>query len=903
MPTYSNEWDPGDARANNEHRNRMGFGGTEHGGVQYAQRSRMLGDEAQKRGAYQSDFGQSNESRGLGMNSRGAQGRAMDLAESAARGNQPSAAEIMSRRNTSAAVNAGRSLAGGIKGGPGARVAAMRNAQRMGAQQMADGAARTEELRANEMDRARGQFIGASTAMRQGDTAQRGQDLDATRIQQTNELTQRGLNDTQQRFFEQQGFNTQVQDQNNQLAQQAMANQAWAAGRGAEGEDEKFEFGKVMEFAKTAAGTAAGMAGGAATAMSDEAAKDLMPMGSLGGLSYGGTTGGSTNAMSGGGMNAMAGQQWNNSQIRGMSGPSIMRSDMAGKNGVMFSPGEIKDPVSAPAFIAAEGERRQDADPYMRVADTGVAGAPRGYAAARAGHAGSMFSEAPAVASGYEKQAAQTGAPGTDDWNKYGAPGAKDGPVDWKHGGTTTEAGKKPNAVMGSLAGMLRGFAAPTSTSDVRSKDGVMFSDDKTKLAAAWDEGHRAALQDVSKRGGTEAAKAVQIDRATSEQMRVNAKRDGKKGGDSAMVRDAVAESMAKRNALVDSRPVSGGEVGHAAKPVSRDRPGSEVQPLTEEERRQQPWYRGAPPSAPQQAAPPEEDGVLASVGRFFKSDEKAKNVIDLKDDVTRTDPKDEKSFQAWKKKYAHPQDDGEDYDLRGAWKAGLKPGPDGHWPDTFKRPNHPTFSNESKYAGNEGAKPGRWEGDTFIPYAEPGSDASRMRDGSSDPRTNSFDKTFRRDTKADQKAVKKGVQDKAGKDADAMMAGMQASLGKGPSARVEDVDSDEKPDLRNAASEAGKAGHIPEHAMFRAMKAMEPSLYAYKPEFKPPEQAPGEVQAGPMANNMERDPIAGTAIVREPKTGLLAIDKDKALKLTMGSLAVLANDVEQMKRKKGARK
>lgn len=75
-----------------------------------------------------------------------------------------------------------------------------------------------------------------------------------------------------------------------------------------------------------------------------------------------------------------------------------------------------------------------------------------------------------------------------------------------------------------------------------------------------------------------------------------------------------------------------------------------------------------------------------------------------------------EKEFQSWKKQYA-PKDSGADYDLRGAFKADLKPGADGHWPDTFKKPNHPTFSDESQYA--KFGDPGRWEGEKFIPPSE----------------------------------------------------------------------------------------------------------------------------------------------------------------------------------------
>jgi spore germination cell wall hydrolase CwlJ-like protein len=76
-----------------------------------------------------------------------------------------------------------------------------------------------------------------------------------------------------------------------------------------------------------------------------------------------------------------------------------------------------------------------------------------------------------------------------------------------------------------------------------------------------------------------------------------------------------------------------------------------------------------------------------------------------------------EAQFQTWKSQYA-PNDSGFDYDLRGAFKAGVTPDPkNGHWPDTFKKPNHETFSVESQYAvGADKAKAGKWDGETFIP-------------------------------------------------------------------------------------------------------------------------------------------------------------------------------------------
>lgn len=72
---------------------------------------------------------------------------------------------------------------------------------------------------------------------------------------------------------------------------------------------------------------------------------------------------------------------------------------------------------------------------------------------------------------------------------------------------------------------------------------------------------------------------------------------------------------------------------------------------------------------------------------------------------------------------------DSYDYDLQGAYMQGVE-SEGGHLPDTFKKPNHPTFSDQSIYHGGqirvEGEKEpftmegGSWgkdsEGDTFTP-------------------------------------------------------------------------------------------------------------------------------------------------------------------------------------------
>lgn len=90
----------------------------------------------------------------------------------------------------------------------------------------------------------------------------------------------------------------------------------------------------------------------------------------------------------------------------------------------------------------------------------------------------------------------------------------------------------------------------------------------------------------------------------------------------------------------------------------------------------------------------------------------------------------DEVKFQTWKAQHA-PNDSGEDYDFRGAYKAGLQPGPDQHWLDTYKKPNHPTFSDESIYSSLVGTRPGSWHGpqhDQFVPFrAQPGGKQESM--------------------------------------------------------------------------------------------------------------------------------------------------------------------------------
>lgn len=77
----------------------------------------------------------------------------------------------------------------------------------------------------------------------------------------------------------------------------------------------------------------------------------------------------------------------------------------------------------------------------------------------------------------------------------------------------------------------------------------------------------------------------------------------------------------------------------------------------------------------------------------------------------TQLSPDEERKFQTWVTASGRARDL-IDYDLRGAWKADAKQAANGHLPDTWKKPNHPTFSVESMYNGNGGLVGGRWIGD-----------------------------------------------------------------------------------------------------------------------------------------------------------------------------------------------
>ena len=105
----------------------------------------------------------------------------------------------------------------------------------------------------------------------------------------------------------------------------------------------------------------------------------------------------------------------------------------------------------------------------------------------------------------------------------------------------------------------------------------------------------------------------------------------------------------------------------------------------------------------------------------------------------TKLTPEEEIDFQEWVMLESDRQGrdiskDLYDYDLRGLWKEGGGfSAENGHAADTYKKPNHMTFSDQSKYNGAEGIKGGKWvqrEGqDVFIASKTSRKSKERMRE------------------------------------------------------------------------------------------------------------------------------------------------------------------------------
>lgn len=76
----------------------------------------------------------------------------------------------------------------------------------------------------------------------------------------------------------------------------------------------------------------------------------------------------------------------------------------------------------------------------------------------------------------------------------------------------------------------------------------------------------------------------------------------------------------------------------------------------------------------------------------------------------TKLTPQEEIGYKSWAKAQGKdPEAEERDYDLRGLYKSGIGFAEGGHGTDRYKKPNHPTFSDESQYHGVGEEYGGHW--------------------------------------------------------------------------------------------------------------------------------------------------------------------------------------------------
>lgn len=92
------------------------------------------------------------------------------------------------------------------------------------------------------------------------------------------------------------------------------------------------------------------------------------------------------------------------------------------------------------------------------------------------------------------------------------------------------------------------------------------------------------------------------------------------------------------------------------------------------------------------------------------------------------------------------------------------------------------------------------------------------------------------------------------------------------------------------------KEGHGPLAALQQdANRRMAGFPYAYKEGFRPPEQAPGELNYGPSAQELERNPLTATAVKPDPN-GMRAIDVNKLVKTQSAGIASLQQQIDELR-------
>ena len=248
-----------------------------------------------------------------------------------------------------------------------------------------------------------------------------------------------------------------------------------------------------------------------------------------------------------------------------------------------------------------------------------------------------------------------------------------------------------------------------------------------------------------------------------------------------------------------------------------------------------------------------------------------------------------EKAFQAWRARTS-PHDTGRDYDLRGAFADGLDRDGRGHLPDTYKKPNHETFSDESQYAQFAPAFAGMWNGEQYTPKGPP----PQLREAMAMPGLAGASPMLS-DERAKKEAYNQGRLDgesNVEKQFAKRFQGGQKSV-----ATVLEGAGDEVPRAYGVPSQEEQGRMVPTTTgdpMEDYLATTRPALYEYK-DPNMPGAAPGP-QVGPAsAQQMEKTAVGSTVVGTDPNTGLKYIDQPAATKATMSAVSHVNDKVNAL--------
>ena len=810
------------------------------GAENYKEGREQQARQIDNRSAFQANYMQANQDRQRGLQARAGQAQVQNMMLARAMGKTPSIADMQGQQMMQKAAAQQASVGASARGAAGLALANQNTANQT-ANLQSNIAGQTAVAAANERLQAEQAAFGAASGMRQGDLASQNQSADQAQFQAGLQVANRNANDARAMGYAQMGHQALGQEQQGRVQMQGILAQSHASAEQANqrSADQNAQNKGLIE-------TVGDFLSDMRAKESVHFPSDFSAKGALQGSPLPSQIGGggfTTSTIGGGGTNPM-------------SGPGEASFDVLNGDGSMDPMGSLKKHSD----FATQFQR----DPTSGMSGGGLGGMSVGDGGAASGIA-SFFSDDQtklrAAFDAGQRAAVQGAAQGAVAPPPAAKPeSTKEQPKDDKKPVTKAQVAREvseqlqeasTNILMGP-AGMAQkmmnegGWAAKREMHNPRPGDAEAF---KRALVATG----RAAIGPVGSHFVDRAPQSIPSDFTAKQSLAPkqgltrdmfgnpgagdpNAPRmvfDAQRGWSNPQAQGpSLQEALAAQNAEDRRDPIDiAGQDAAVADLRVKDDQRAELASMPDK---------------------PEDPGASWTDQRTWKSkgkksDAKKEEMAPGTDDWEKTQPK------------AGDEDD------KPAWWESL--------PSIVGGLNAAQFGDRDRYYHSDERAKHLLEDPKFDWDAED-------RRAAADPRRQSAERNFHRDTPQDQARVKRAVEDKASRDADEMMAGYQASLGKGSAlaSRLGPSDSD----------------------VARANRTMKGVPYVYKKEYTPKDQRPGEVNYGFMAQNLEKEPVTATAVKEDPSVRspngdpIKTVDALKLLRVLGASVADLQQQEDE---------